>query len=361
MQSEYWWRVGLAITALAVGLPVSADVVHHTANPTRLLTTVSGDDWQPDGFVMGQRVPATWMQTPNVIVDGVDDEAVWSSTTEVEVPLAYGNVERAWLKALYTDDEVFIRVRWEDASEDREHHPWVWDEAQERYVASSQIEDSVMLSFEAGCEWTPSLIGGYSYDFDAWHWMAVRSDPLGQAVDLYGNVRTRDPGGDNYIPYASRIVEKDWIMKFTENTNPDLYSDWNELDRVYMLLPVKTDLWVSAVPDGGVRGPAFAEQLPAPAEAPADASQIFPQYSPVKLTGGAAEVAAKGHWEDGYWTVEFRRVRYTPVGHIYDTIFNRAVQFSVQVFENAERLDQASESDRLYLQFLRPEQNLAKN
>ena len=189
------------------------------------IVAVSDDDWQPDGFVTGQRIPAVWLMAPDLVIDGIDDEAAWAMTREVEVPLAYGNVERAWLKALYTDDEIFIRVRWEDANEDREHHPWVWDEEQGSYVESSQIEDSVMLSFEAGCEWTPSLLGGYSYDFDAWHWMASRSDPLGQAVDLYGNVRARDPGGESYFPYASRIVEKDWIMKFTENLNPDLYAD----------------------------------------------------------------------------------------------------------------------------------------
>lgn len=361
MRIGFLATVGLTLGVLAIGLPAGAEVVEHTRNPARQIITVTDDDWQPDGFVTGQRVLAPWMQTPDVIVDGLDDEAAWSLAEEVEVPLAYGNVERAWLKALYTDDEVFIRVRWQDPREDREHHPWVWDDKQGGYVASSQIEDSVMLSFEAGCEWTPSVLGGYSYDFDAWHWMAARSDPLGQAVDLYGNVRTRDPGGDNFYPHASRIAKKDWLLKFTENVDPNLYSDWNELDRVYMLLPIKTDLWVSAVPDGGLRAPEFEKELPAPVDAPDDLSQVFPQYSPVRLTGSAAEVAAKGHWEDGYWTIEFRRLRYTPVGHIYDTVFNRMVQFSVQVFENAERLDQASESDRLYLQFLPPEQSLASN
>ena len=60
-------------------------------------------------------------------------------------------------------------------------------------------------------------------------------------------------------------------------------------------------------------------------------------------------------------TVEFRRVRITPLGQLYDTMFDRMVQFSVQVFEGVERLDQAAESDRLYLQFLRPEEKVAKN
>ena len=101
--------------------------------------------------------------------------------------------------------------------------------------------------------------------------------------------------------------------------------------------------------------------MPAPDAEPEDATQVFPQYSPVRLTGSAAQVAAKGHWQEGYWTVEFRRIRITPLGHIYDTMFNRMVQFSLQVFEDAERLDEPSESDRLYLQFLRPEEKLAQN
>ena len=103
------------------------------------------------------------------------------------------------------------------------------------------------------------------------------------------------------------------------------------------------------------------EQLPAPSFAPDDPSTVYPQYSPIKLTGSAGEVAASGQWKDGYWVVEFRRARFTPVAHIYDTIFNRTVQFSVQVYDHVERLDESSESGRLFLRFLPPEQNLAKN
>lgn len=345
----------MAFAMLAAWLPAGAEVVHDTTNPMNHIAYVSEENWQPDGYVPGQRVPATWLPTPDVVIDGIDNESAWSLASEIEVPLTYGNVERAWLKALYTDDEVFIRVRWKDATEDRQHHPWIWDEAEGRYVAGHQVEDSVMLSFEAGCEWTPSLLGGYTYDFDGWHWMAARSDPLRQAVDLYGNVRARDPGGPTFFGYKSRVVEKEWILKFIENQDPGLYDDWNELDRVYMLLPVRADLWVSAVPDGGVNAPAFAKQLPAPVATTDDPLHVVPQYSPVKLTGGAAEVAASGQWKDDYWVVEFKRARYTPSEHIYDTIFNRMVQFSVHIFDHVEQLDESSESGGLFLQFLEKE------
>jgi len=344
-----------AVMAALLNLPALADVVPTGNNAAREIIRVSDDTWQPEGFVNGTSVPATWIKGPDVTIDGTDDEDVWLLATEVEVPLEFGTVERAWLKALYTDDEVFIRVRWEDATEDRQHHPWIWDVEQEIYVAGPQIEDSVMLSFEAGCEWTPHMLGGYIYDFDAWHWLAARSDPLGQALDLYGNVQARDTKLVDFHPFPSRIVEDDWILKFGENHNVNLYADWDELNRTYMLLPVTTQLWVRAVTDGGPQRPAFVEKLPAPTAVPENPAQVYPQFSPITLTGSAAEVAAKGQWQDGHWVVEFRRQRETPVKHMYDTIFNRLVQFSVQIFDHTETLDSSSESGRLFLQFLEKE------
>jgi hypothetical protein len=342
--------------ALLAGPVVMADVNDQQINEVTRIISVSDDSWQPDGFVNGIAVPVTRVANPAIVIDGSDEEAAWSRAAEVEVPLTYGHVKRVWLKAVHSEDEVFIRVRWADSTENREHHPWTWDAGQEGYVVGSQIEDSVLLSFEAGCEWTPSLLGGYIYDFDAWHWMAARSDPMGQAVDLYGNVQDRDTTLPEFYPYPSRVVEADWNLKFVENHDVDLYADWNELNRVYMMQPVTTDLWVRAVPDGGRRAPAFAEELPAPSGPPADPSRTFPRFSPLKLTGGAGEVAASGQWEDGFWTVEFRRARYTPAEHIADTMFNRLVQFSVHVFDQVERLDQVSESPRLFLRFLPEEE-----
>ena len=64
---------------------------------------------------------------------------------------------------------------------------------------------------------------------------------------------------------------------------------------------------------------------------------------------------AKGHWEDGFWTVELRRPRITEGGGSYDIQMKRLTQFSIQVYDHVERLDQSSESGRLFLQFLEKE------
>lgn len=355
----------LAITAIISTVALTSaqgEVVHRQINAKNLLVHVSDDSWQPEGFVNGTAIPATYVHTANISLDGKADEDAWNQAVEVEVPLAYGPVKTASLKVLYDDEDVFIRVRWPDDTEDRQHHPWVWDSEQEKFVAGSQVEDSVMLSFEAGCEWQPSFLAGYIFDFDGWHWMAARTDPLGQAVDLYGNIQDQDMNPGHMTRYESRVKQDTWNMKFTENADPDLYAEWNDLDRVYMMQPVTGEVYYQGVPDGR-DSQAFVEQVPAPAGTPypRDAAKPVPQFSPVKLTDGAGEVRAKGNWEDGFWTVEFRRARITPANTLNDTVFNRLVQFSVHVFDQGEKVDEASESDRLFLQFLPAGQSLVSN
>lgn len=112
----------------------------------------------------------------------------------------------------------------------------------------------------------------------------------------------------------------------------------------------------------------FAERIGPPSSEPVRATNIglnsalqssasgsqqitVPQYRPVRLTGDAGEVAAKGHWVDGRWTVEFRRALVTDARTTSDSLFQRTTQFSIHIFDHAERLDEASESERLFLQF----------
>jgi hypothetical protein len=348
------------IPAMIASLPVQAEVEHRQLNSANAVTYVSNDPWQPENFDNGTVIPAAHILESTIKLDGKDDEPQWNSAEEVTVPLYYGSVEQASLKALYTDDKVFIRVRWADSSKDSEYRPWVWDTAQESYVSGSQVDDSVMLSFEAGCEWSPSFLEGYVYDFDAWQWMAARTDPTGVALDLYGSMQDRDVKSQKFTAYKTRNTEDVWNLKFIDKQVENLYLNWDELDRAYMFQPIVDTVYFRGDPDwDGTRE--FTTTLPAPVGAPENPEQVFPQYSPVKLEGGSAEVAAKGHWENGYWTVEFSRDRLTPARAIYDAVFNRLNQFSVHVFDHTEAIDQSAESGRLFLRFLPEEQILVKD
>ena len=354
----------LPVTLALVAVDMAqAEVRHRQLNARNLLVDVRDDAWQPDGFVNGLEVPATFVEDVTIVLDGKDNEPAWAMAEEVAVSLEHGEIEGALLKALYTETDVFIRVRWPDSSEDRQHRPWLWSAAENKYVEGRQVEDSVILSFEAGCDWNPSILAGYMYDFDGWQWLAARSDPLGQAVDLMGNLQDQHLGDADTVEYSSRFAEDTWNMKFTENTNTDLYADWDENKRVYMLQPVNRKVYLTARPDGAGRNiPVIAERVPAPAGKPdSESLHVVPQFSPVPLHGGAGEVKAKGYWQDGYWTVEFRRSLITPARHLNDTIFQRITQFSVHVFDQTDRVDESSESGRLFLKFLPPETQLVSN
>jgi len=355
----------LTVTAIALlsWAQAQAEVVERKFSENNLLVKVTNDDWQPENFDTGIHVPAFRLQEADITLDGRDDESDWAAATEVSVPLKFGSVSQASIKALYTDEEVFIRIRWADDTMDREHHPWVWNADKREYVSGPQVEDSLFLSFEAGCEWNPSILAGYQFDLDGWHWLAARSDPVGQAWDIIANLSEADRGGTKGGEiYDSRGDEGAWILKFDDVDDPDglTLQGWNELDRRYLNWPVLPAVSFLAEVDG-LEVEDASEHIPAPTGPPADENAVFPQFKAVSLEGPAGEVAAKGHWEDGYWTVEFRRNRLTPARFMHDTVFNRLTQFSVHVFDGTEAVDESSESPRLFLQFLPPKTHYAQN
>jgi len=335
------------------------EVKHEQLNDKNLLVKVKNDNWQPStpNWENGLTIPATWVDVAGITLDGKATESTWSRTPEITVPMYYGNVTEAYVQALYTLDDVYIKVSWRDDTEDRQHHPWVWDGVAGEFVSGPQVEDSLMLSFEAHCEWTPSFLSGYSFDFDGWHWLAARSDPLGQAVDIEGNIKTGERLREQYAPYTSRVSEDTWNMKFLIDEGEGIFhANWNELDRVYLLQPVEESGAVSysAWADGNVLKPVvqFVEPLDPPNATPSNKRKAHPQFSPVPLDGNAGEVKAKGYWANGYWTVEFKRALVTPIGGMDDTTFLRLTQFSLHIFDHVKEIDQGSESKRLYLQFM---------
>jgi hypothetical protein len=343
-----------------------AEVRHYRLGKGISLVKVQDEAWEPDGFEKPLILRAPLVKQEPTI-DGKADDQAWAQAQSLTVPLAYGSVKQATLKAVYTEKEVFLLVSWPDPTRDDQHHPWVWNDQEGRYVEGSQVEDSLLVSVEGGCDWSPSLLAGYVYDFDAWHWLAARTNPMGQAVDADGSVQNRWVPKQGFVKYASRNTKPFWNIKFADRRRDILAKPWQELKRVYKLVDrVEKDVYVRFPPDGS-RLPAFVQRIEAPsvpANRKSDPSgwevrpvsntplpATAPQYRPVKLTGDAGEVAAKGRWANGRWTVEFRRVQVTPATTGSDSVFERTTQFSIHIFDHTERVDESSESGRLYFQF----------
>jgi hypothetical protein len=339
-------RLLILASCLAVVLPAQSEAVHsHISDTDQFVKVSAGDDWHPEGLEHGKPVPATYFKQVKINLDGRDDEPEWTAAKDVILPMNFGSINEASVKALYTDNELFIRVRWPDGSENREHHPWVWDPAQNRYVTGPQVEDSLLLSFEAGCEWNPSLLSGHTFDFDGWHWLAARSDPVNQAWDLIGAISAQDSNSDNATNiYQSRPMENIWNVKFDNLPEELSYKNWNELKRRYLLLTAKPMVSYNAEFDRARKEKVEPlKRLPAPSHSPVEITQTFPQFEALKLTGDAGEVGAKGHWQDGFWTVEFRRDLVTPSLTATDTVFTRLTQFTIHAFDSTDRIDETSE------------------
>jgi hypothetical protein len=323
-------------------------------NAVNTIADVENSAWEPEGFDRGTIVHVSKVtQAPRI--DGLADDPAWKQAKSLTVPLAYGPVKEATLKAVYTEKEVFLQVTWPDPTKDDQHRPWVWNPEVGRYVEGPQVEDALLVSIVLACGWTPSLLSGYVYDFDGWHWLAARSDPIGQAVDTAGLVQDRPIPG--FVKYPSRNTTPFWNLNFADNRPNILTTPWQDLKRVYQLKPVSKTVYINMKPDSRRRPPSFVEQLPAPhvtaesVKATQAPLAVVPQFKPIKLTGDAGEVAAKGRWADGRWTVEFRRSMVTPARYTTDSVIDKVTQFSIQVFDHTDRLDEASESGRLYLQF----------
>jgi len=351
------------VAVLFSGANAQAEIKQSMQDGKVTKVLVSADNWRPDSFKEGIGIPAVYMADPQITVDGIDNESAWLVAEEITVPLSFGAVKSAQVKALYTDDFVHLRVRWPDTSESRLHHPWIWNETLGNYEAGPQIEDALIFSFEIGCEWFPSFLSGYEFDFDGWRWMAGRTDPTGYALDMVGQVKQSKPS--DMAAYASRYTEGEWNLKFTDNFKGAIDEDrthltWDQLDRKYETWPITSNVFINARQDGN-RSFQLARELAPPAQLPASPVPMLPQFEPFSSQKNTSDVRARGHWEDGFWTVELRRKRITGFRLSYDVPFERLTQFSLHVFDHVERMDQSSESSRLFLQFLPKGQKVVNN
>ena len=196
----------------------------------------SNDTWRPEGVA-----EYTVLHAPLIVdtpeIDGLADDPVWDRAEALTLPLDSGLVTEATLKAVYTDTEVFLLVSWPDPDKDDQHRPWVLDLEQGRYTEGPQVEDGVLVTMEEGCDWNPSPLTGYVFDFDGWRWLAARTDPLGQAVDINGHAQDQWRENMGYTQYQRRLQEPYWNMRFTGSGDPgDLTKSWRTIYVSYYLL-----------------------------------------------------------------------------------------------------------------------------
>lgn len=228
-------------------------------------------------------------------VDGIADDAAWREAPEV-VTLDRSSQREIRIRAVHTNEEIVLLAVWPDAAPSRTHRSWVWDAAEGVYKQGPDREDALVVKWSMdGNDAHLAIHDGNArpHRADVWFWKACRTDPAGYADDKI-----------------------DILTEETEKGSCEI---------------AKTDGGVLYLTRHGDAGEgAYKERFVF--DFAGAVSPRFEQHTP---EGSRADVCAKGHWEGGYWTVEFRRRLQT--GHDDDLAFaaGKTYLFGIACYEMA--------------------------
>jgi len=236
-------------------------------------------------------------------IDGHAEESVWQRATPLSVHDAIADIDIT-LKAVYTDQNIYLVASFDDATENRFHRSLVWNSEIESYENGPSREDVVVLKWNMSPHDTDlTLHSDRPYRADIWFWKAHRTDHSGHADDKFQfYTTTRKKNGQQLISKSGKVF---YLQRLGD-----------EGDSAYL-----PKLYVTY------------------------AGAIVEKYRLVMPTGSRADILAKGVWQDGRWTIEFSRALDT--GHSDDIQFDtqRPYRFGVSRYEIAGR-DKEPESEQ---------------
>jgi hypothetical protein len=199
------------------------------------------------------------------VLDGSPDDAVWKSAAKYTIKDNRSG-DNITLKAIYTKDKVSFLVTYPDSSANIQHKPLVWDKETMIYKPGPQREDG--FAFKWNMEDTDVNLSNFSddnYIADIWYWKAARTNPAGYADDKMHNLASIT--GKKAAELTSKKGKKRYLMRLSDKGK--------SASKKRILAEYQGD--------------------------------IVDQYVSQTPEGSRADVAAKGVWKDGHWTIELSR------------------------------------------------------
>jgi hypothetical protein len=138
---------------------------------------------------------STYVKTAPALDGKMDDAWKTAKATSVPVREAMGgdHPQQVVLRALHTDDSIFISAAWADSTRSGLRDPYVWNPAEKRYDRPSRPDDQFAIEFPMKGGFAISMLTvEREYTADVWHWKAGRGDPVGWVDDKY-HVISRSP------------------------------------------------------------------------------------------------------------------------------------------------------------------------
>lgn len=304
----------------------------------------------------GAAAPNELVATKKAPASLAGDDAAWKDaapiaikTTVIEGSKAKQGVD-VKAQALYSDTDVWFRFEWADPTESISR-AWEYDGAK---WTSSGGEDRLALYWEitpidkfqtracaALCHSPTSdpiekwymITPGADDRADNWHWKAARSNPIGQVDDKYLTGVLSDPKD---IESANKGDKKDG-GGYVDNKAADGKGPAKMQD------PSKKPLAGSAF--------ILASEAVALDASKFKAGDKVPRELVAPWTGSRGDIAAKGVYASGTWTVVFHRKLDT--GHDDDIKFvpGKVYPFGLSVFDSAGGVHHTVSQDVLKLRF----------
>lgn len=241
--------------------------------------------------------------------------ADWGDIQPVHIPLtkvseeSQSDVTAVSLMAGRYGDSFYLFARWADSSENLIHKPYIWNEAEDRYIRGAEREDRFSIQFEMEGDYTTRWFSGNAFKADMWHWKSSRTNPAGLAHDKM-TIISLDPIKRSYKATAEN-------GKIVYLSRPS-----DQGDKIYT-------------------STRYA----------AKEKDVMPKYFITENPSGSiTDVKAKGVWKDGMWHLELMRKLDT--GHADDRAFapGETVRAGIGIF-NASITTDHNISDILVFQF----------
>jgi hypothetical protein len=247
-------------------------------------------------------------------IDGKTDK-LWDLATPLRVTvreaIGGGDPRQVLMRALYTDEAVFVLAEWSDSTKSDMRDPYIWNAESEQYERPSAPDDQFAVEFPLEGDFELNMLTTESeYTADVWHWKAGRSNPGGWADD------------------KRHLIRKHPVIKGAKE---------------YALGGHGT-VYISRPMDAGM--PAYVgKEKPAVFESILVNSFRFQQAS-----GSVADVRAKGVHNGSGWTLELTRAFNT--GHDDDAVIhkNKDNRFAIAILDD-ELYWRHSISELLLLRF----------
>jgi hypothetical protein len=231
------------------------------------------------------------------------------------------------LKAMADGGYLYVSAQWADATESIAKGVWTFDGSA---WAKSGDEDRIAFVWDMGLNGADGVNcttmchgdGLMRTNFgvvDNWHWKAARGAILGYSDDQYWDVEDRknDAGTGTYLTNA---LGGGGLPTYMANGDPGMNADFLADNAATLAL-------------FAVSAHASAEAVPFNAGATFPAGAKVPGYVLRTPSGDRASVRTASRWEDGTWTVEFRRP-YAGTEHDFEVVPGGSVAFTHEIFDN---------------------------